>query len=223
VRGADGGRLSLVADGPIIEQVSFVELFRFAPSGDEPPPPEQPVRPTWWGPPEDELGEPVACSLVIAHSERAVIALREVVAYSNGLAFDVLAAGRGLREAEANRLFHEQHLFDPDELPDGFLRVGVEAGDAFRASNLVDRRRLWRPDGEPPEGPLLVQSGGGTGSAGDATVRMNPHYWLWPLPPADALRLHVEWPGLGIPLASVELDGAALLEAAARSRPLWAE
>jgi hypothetical protein len=91
--------------------VSFLELFRAVSSGEDPQqPPEDRRPPSWWGPSDDELGEPVACSQVIACSERAVVALREVIAYSNGLVLDLLAAARGLREAEASRLFHEQHL-----------------------------------------------------------------------------------------------------------------
>ena len=52
---------------------------------------------------------------------------------------------------------------------------------------------------------------------------MNSGYWLWPLPPADALRMYVEWLALGVTLSSVELEGAPLVEAATGSQPLWNE
>ena len=38
---------------------------------------------------------------------------------------DVAALARGLTDAQANRVFHEQHLFDEDEEPSpAFLRIG---------------------------------------------------------------------------------------------------
>ena len=52
---------------------------------------------------------------------------------------------------------------------------------------------------------------------------MNPAYWLWPLPQAGGLRVFVEWPVAEIVLSSVELACAPLLEAAARSQPLWGD
>ena len=178
------------------------------------------LQPEWVGPPEDELGASVPLGAVIGRSEKAVVALRQMTGYSTGVMLDLVAAARGLRESETNRLFHEQHAADPEGPPGGFLRVGVELEDGTRVSSLADRRRLWRAD-HVPEGPLLLQSGGGGGSAGSGRMTMNPGYWLWPLPPPGTLRLFVEWPSLDVELSSIELDGAAIVEAAARSRPLW--
>ena len=197
-------------------------MFRLDPGGDETDDDrdEQP-QPEWFGPPEGELGECVPLSVVVGRSEKTVVALQHVTAFSTGVTLDLVAAARGLRRSETNRLFHEQHVADYDEgLPDGFLRLGIELADGSRASNVADRRALWRHDAEP-RGPVLVQRGGGGGSAGSGRVTMNPAYWLWPLPPAGPLRLFVEWPALGIPLSSAELDSSAVLAAAARSQPLW--
>lgn len=162
-------------------------------------------------------------SVVLARSEKALVALRHVTAYSTGITLDLLAAARGLRDLDAQRMFHEQHLADPDEgLPETFLRVGIEFPDAQRASNLSDpRRRFWSQPDERPEGPVLLQSGGGAGQAGSGRVSMNPVYWLWPLPPPGVLKLFVEWPGLDIALTSAELDGEAILAAASRSESFW--
>jgi hypothetical protein len=202
---------------------NFIDIFAIGPSADEPP--EEPtfVQPDWMGPPEDELGVCVPQSLVLGRSERGVVALRHAISYSKGVTLDLVAAGRGLRDRDTNKLFHEQHLADPeDDLPAGFLRLGIELPDGSRVSNLADRRRLWRPDREAPEGPLLIEHGGGGGSAGSGRIRMNPAYWLWPLPPSGTLRLFVEWPALEISLTSTELDAAPIVRAAAASRQLWA-
>jgi hypothetical protein len=76
-----------------------------------------------------------------------------VTAYSTGVTFELVAAGRDLREVEAQRLFHEQHIADPDEgPPEGFLRVGIEFADGRRVSNLSDRRHLWDNPTRNPRG-----------------------------------------------------------------------
>ena len=204
--------------------MKFTDVF-FVRPGDEPEPDSEPeiVRPAWFCPPDDELGMCLPSSMVVGRSDRAVVALRSLTAYSTGVSLELLAAGRGLRASESNRLFHEQHLAGVEEgVPDGFLRVGIEYEDETRVSNLLDRRRLWRPDSEP-EGPVLIQAGGGGGQAGSGHVTMNPGYWLWPVPPPGRLVLFVEWPALGVTLASAELDGAAIVAAAGQSQPLWAD
>ena len=104
----------------------------------------------------------------------------------------------------------------------GFLRVGIEYPDGRQASNLANRRGLWQA-GSEPDAPVLFQAGGGGGSAGAGRVKMNPGYWLWPLPAAGSMRLFVEWPVAEIELSTVELACAPLLEAAARSKDLWAD
>ena len=182
------------------------------------------VRPPWFGPPEGELGVSLPLAVVVGRSDNAVVALRDATAYSMGVALELVAAARGLRQAEAQTLFHEQHFADPDdELPAAFLRVGLELPDGTRVSNLTGHRAFsMRPEQEP-DAPLLVPSGGGGGSAGPGHVTMSPAYWLWPLPPAGTLRLFVEWPRLGVALSSCELDGAAIRSAAAKSQPLWAD
>jgi hypothetical protein len=50
---------------------------------------------------------------------------------------------------------------------------------------------------------------------------MNPGYWLWPLPPAGALRVFVEWPALEVPLSEIELAAEPLLDAARKPQALW--
>jgi hypothetical protein len=178
------------------------------------------VSPPWFGPPEHELGIVVPHSLVAARSTRSVIALRFVTAFSTGLLLDVVAAARGLRESRIQALFHQQVLGDPDEgLPDGFLRVGVEYPDGRQASNLAGRQGFL-PAAEP-DGPVLFHAAGGGGSGGAGRLRLNPGYWLWPLPSPGSLGLYVEWPELEIELSSVRIPCAPLLEAAARSESFW--
>ena len=118
------------------------------------------VQPAWWAPPEDELGVAVPQNKVLARSERGVVALLHAVAYSSGVALEFVAAARKLSRSATRRLFYEQHEFEPDDLPDGFLRLGVELSDGSRASNLGGHRAHMNPAAEPP-GPIFVQRGGG--------------------------------------------------------------
>jgi hypothetical protein len=138
---------------------SFQQIFGFRSAGE---PDEEPV--PWFTPPEDELGVAVHQGIVIGRSERAVVALRQVTAYSTGLSLDLVAVARGLRRAETNRLFHEQHVLEDEDGPSAaFLRVGIELAGGARVSNLENpHRHLWRPE-TVPQGPLLVPSGGGGG------------------------------------------------------------
>lgn len=187
--------------------------------GEEPP--EEFVRPPWLGPPDDELGVAVPLGMVVGRSEQGAVALSHAVAYRAGVSFEFLAQARGLTQSQTNRVFHEQHVFAaPDEeLPDAFLRLGLELADGGKVSNLA--RKRWPQHDAEPDGPLWFPHGGGGGTGGPSTVVMRPGWWLWPLPPAGPLRVSCEWPLVGIALSSVELDAGPLRDAAARSQPLW--
>lgn len=197
---------------------NFVQ--RFSNGGDDADPEAaEHARPTWSGPSEDELGVCVPQGLILGRSERAAVALAHVTAYSTGLSFQFLARAKGLREREAQRLMHEQHMID-GELSDNVLRIGIEFSDGSRASNLGDRRRIWGSQSEPDQ-PVLVPSGGGGGSSGGGNITLRSGYWLWPLPPAGKMVVYVEWPALGIALERTELDVAPILKAARESLRLW--
>lgn len=203
----------------------FIQLFRLDgdDDGDDESAPE-PSRHSWFGPPEDELGAVVPLQLVVGRSEKGAVALRHATVYSSGVTLDVMGLARGLSDAQANRVFHERHLFEEDEEPSpAFLRIGLELPGGERVSNLGGRRhrrRLLKPDVEPA-GPVFIEHGGGGGQSGGGRVSMNPGYWLWPLPKRGTIRVFCEWPLVEIPLSTAELDGAALASAAERAVPVW--
>jgi hypothetical protein len=205
--------------------MGFVDLFGSDEGAEERPEPEprEHRRPEWFGPPEDELGVAVPLGVIVARSASGVVAVSHAEAFSTGIAFSVVAQARGLRQSQANRMMHDQHLGfmgDLEELPDSFLRFGIELADGARVSNVGGRRAMLGGD-EPPKGPLLMHSGGGGGNAGGGAVSVRPGYWLWPLPPAGALHLSCEWPAVDISLATIEIDGTQLLAAAERVVKLW--
>jgi hypothetical protein len=198
---------------------SFQQIFSYWP----PEEPDEFVPPAWFAPPQMELGESVPVALVVSRSERAVVALRQVIAYSTGVHLEFVALARGPSQREANNLFHDQHRMAGEEPPAELLRIGVELSDGARISNLGSpHHRFWQPD-RTPHGPLLVPYGGGGGSAGSGRVSLTPGHWLWPLLPLGPLRVFTEWPALGVELSSVDLDATPILEAAKRSQKLWPE
>jgi hypothetical protein len=195
----------------------FVQELGF---GDEGEPREEHEQPAWLGPPDDELGVATTLNVVVGRSEQAALALTQATSFTNGLTLSFLARARDLDAKTARTLFHEQHPYGPgaEDLPDGFLRLGVELPGGARASNI--RRRP--PFGEnDPEGPVFMHRGGGGGSGRADSVTMNHDYWLWPLPEPGTIRVSCEWPLVGISLSTVEVDGASLVEAATRVVPLW--
>jgi hypothetical protein len=203
--------------------VSFDDLF--AQPGDEPGDEQEEDResPPWWGPSSSELGICVPQNIVLARSDRAFVALSHALVYSTGVELDFVAFGRGLKQSEINQIFHGMHgWMAADEVPEEFLRLGLELADGSRASNLG--RRQWHRDPESePEGPLFHPHGGGGGSSGGRTFSTQPGYWLWPLPPPGPLRIWCEWPALDIPLSSAEVDASALTAAAARVERIWTD
>ena len=202
--------------------MSFIDQFSFSGPDDESGQQEERRTPPWWGPPEEELGVAVPQGVVLGRSERGVVALSHTLVYSTGVMFEFVALARGLSQSASRLLFHEQHAFDTEELPDGLLRLGLELADGRRASNIggLAQRRLMMTDAEPKES-VFVPRGGGGGQAGNDRVSMRPGYWLWPLPPAGALKVSCEWPIVDIPLATIEINAQNIVDAAVQASLLW--
>jgi hypothetical protein len=196
---------------------SFIQAFGYDGEGE---PPEEHEQPAWLGPPEDELGVATPLMVVVGRSEQTAVALTQATSFTTGVTLSFLAQARDLDQQAARTLFHEQHPFGPgeEELPDGFLRLGVELPGGAKASNIAGRHPFGKDE---PEGPVFIHRGGGGGHGGRNRVTMNHDYWVWPLPEPGTIRVSCEWPLVGISLSTAEIDGAALVEAATRALPLW--
>jgi hypothetical protein len=196
---------------------SFIHVFGFE---GEFEPPEEHDQPAWLGPPDDELGVATTLNVVVGRSEQAAVALTQATSFSSGLTLSFVAQARGLDRRTAQTLFHEQHPFGTGEadLPDGFLRLGVELPGGAKASNIGGRPPFGEDD---PDGPVFIHRGGGGGSGRRDRVTMNHDYWIWPRPEPGTIRVSCEWPLVGITLSTAEIDGGALVEVAKRVRPLW--
>ncbi len=182
-----------------------------------PPPPREPepapLQPEWIGPPENELGVPVALRLLLARTEAAAVALTRAAAFSTGLEFTLDVRLRGHDELTDPFGMQLRHgVQELEEIPGEVLRFGFELADGRRVTN-IDRFPTFE---EPRDEPVLMQRGGGGGGRS-----WSFGYWLWPLPPAGALTVVVEWPSQGVEVTRHELDTGALLAAAAASEQLW--
>jgi hypothetical protein len=181
-------------------------------------------QPEWFGPPSGELGASVALASVIGRSERGVVALSHAVAYSTGVVFEFLGQARGLTRKETHSLFHEQQMGAfgfTEDLPDGFLRIGLELPGGGRVSNLGRVPFVRRSAAEAPISPVFVQCGGGGSQSSDDGVLLSVDYWLWPLPENGELRVSCEWPTVAIPLSTVVLDADLIRVASTNIIQLW--
>lgn len=200
----------------------------------EPGEPEVPEIPPWAAPPADELGAVVPVERVVARSEHVVIALPAVRSFRIGCRFDIEVVGtRGTLPADR---WWELRMSgypvgwrgsgDDDRLPDRLLRLGFRFPDGSTATTVGHGASRVAAPVAAPTGPVLtwVPGGSGGGRRGGEQV-MFDHFglWLWPLPPARPIEFAVEWPLAGIELTVVELDGAALVAAAARATAYWAD
>lgn len=188
---------------------------------EQPPPPPEPEEhepPPWFQPPSQHLAALVADRRVVARSADTAVVLSHLDVFPTGCSIRVRVAmvrPEGMSGADWQDRLHGRRLGTWDAHAGG-LRFGVDLGDAGRAT--TDDRH--GPHREQPEGPVLHQhGGGGNGSRSEYTI--NHHLWLWPLPPAGPFDLVVQWQDQGIEETRVELDGAAIVAAAADSVRLF--
>jgi hypothetical protein len=196
------------------------------PSFFELPPPTERVpvakeqrfrREGWQGPPTGGVPGVVPVEAVIAATERVAVAVSALFVHAEGLAFQIVAMSSLDLPDDAPRMdpmLHTHH-HEPisGAIPDEMLRVGVELCDGRKATNLT-------PSPFPPGDDDVVLSPGGGGGSSD---RYEIDYRVWPLPADGALRIVCEWPAYGIPETVLDVDGAAVLAAAARSRVVFSD
>jgi hypothetical protein len=207
----------------IVHRVEYVTGF-FQPPPD-PWPEQAPVSnsPRWTGRPHGPQGNEAVSNFLLGESALATVSLAYVDAYPDGFELEISASTkvpyRDLRRDgdESGPDVFGRHWpvvgENRDALLPQLLRVGVQFSDGRRATSIGGHDR-------PLNGPVIWPlSGGGHGSGGES--RFHQGYWISPLPPAGVLTVVCEWPALGIPLVSQEIDARLLFSAAERARALF--
>lgn len=182
--------------------------------GERPTPEQLERRQRRMSAPENELPGGAGVTLVLAQGDDAAVGVTHVEGFSTGWRFTLAVRLRRARlggdlHTMLSRFPHHSLAVPLEQR----LLLGLEYADGKRASNLRDPR-MDRP-GDDDRLAFTQQSGGGDDRSHDQT------YWVCPLPPPGPVTFVLAWPAFGIPETRVELDGATILDAAARSRLLW--
>ena len=158
------------------------------------PEPRRPVRPDRLhpGPPDHVLGQPVPTQVIIARTPTVVVAVDRVVAYPSGFELGVTV--------------RPQDEPVPGSFDTGHRRTWGGTA-AFAGQSLVVRL----------DGNLTVFPVSGSGTQ----TRFDQRFWVMPLPPPGPVGVIVEWPARDLPAARADLDGSAIVDAAARAETLW--
>lgn len=187
----------------------------------EPPEPEVPPTPPWIQPPRDELPGRVVLDEVLFRSERAVLVLREIRRFGNGLdarlSWFARSAGMSRREwDETMQSVMGWHGPSDDERA---FRIGLRlpTGEALLPLHVVGR--AWE-DPESVRPPTLMSNHGGSSGGPDWYEGKHTAWLWWPERPDGDLELVVECRGLEIPELSHRIP-ADVLAAAPAPRPLW--
>lgn len=165
-----------------------------------------------YGRPENEVPVPVPLSLVLARTEDLAVVLVRAQAYTSGIAFTLAVRLRHSRVLPGRRDLHEL-IGGWGGRADGLL-LGVEYSDG-RAASTAGVGRAPAP-GSGLGQALLVPAGGG-----GSELSVDHDYWLTPVPPPGPVTLVLACAGLGIEETAVQLDGDALVQAAAGAEVLW--
>lgn len=192
----------------------FFDVPAVVPEPERDPPP-------WAEPPRDVVAALVADRRVLMATDRVSVILTHIDAYPTGAGVRLLVMARRVSDMTEADWRRRQELVwgrSGPPAPDEGFRVGVQISDGRKATNLDHGYHGW-PIREP-SGPSLIEYGRG-GRGHQQLIVHGRNLWLWPLPPPEPFDLVVEWPALGVPLTRSELDGAAIVAAAAACRPAW--
>lgn len=154
--------------------------------------------------PPPMIGGHVPGPVLIARSDRFVVAIRHVLAFPAGVEVEVEAHGRGAPQGSEDLTSYPQLRFRLS-LADG--REAAQDDEAGLRNGL---------------GPMLSVTGSERNSGGpndDEHIRMS--LWIWPLPPPGPVTVMCSWPDRGLQDAELVLDGDAIRAAASQAVPFW--
>ena len=190
------------AAAEIIHKITdgYGEGFREAPAGPEPRLPQG-----------DFATLPV--SQPVTATSRATVMLQSIDASAGGCEFwfKIVVDVSGMAPRDEKRARRAVEGYEGAALPEstdpGPLRIAVTYSDGRSAGFAQD------PSSLPRSGPGITPCRS-TRYSGGRTQVAEEGFWLLPLPPPEPFTLTFEWPAVGIPPATITIDGAAIAEAA---------
>jgi hypothetical protein len=182
-----------------------------------PPEPVRQRRPVWMRS-DAVIPGSVPADVILIRTEQVAVAIGSVRVYPNGFEFTLHTRLRHEDESgpgTADPL--ERHgRMRGGQMPDDVLRLGVLYADGRRTATTAGHP-FFDEDADADRLVLLQGGGGGDGR------RWDGDFWVYPLPPEGPVTFVASWPKHGVAETRVELDGAAIREAAGHAVTLWPE
>ena len=163
------------------------------------------------GPAQDEVGVLALGEFVLARTDEVAVALRHVIAHSDGLVLSVVVLFADEQKAEDLAWSLQDFGRSP-----GRFRLGCAYADGARATTGQGDSPDVEVPGDPT--PQLVLLG-----STSSPLRWSGDYWLHPLPPPGPLVLGCRWPDRRIAETLAQLEADPLLAAAEASHPIWTD
>jgi hypothetical protein len=154
----------------------------------------------------------------VTTTERATVELQRMYVRRAGCEFEfkisVDVSGMAVRQQKQARRAVDGYpdAIFPESTNSQPLRVTARLGHGRMAESSGELDNL------PRTGPAISHQLRSSYPADSSQVR-EEGFWLWPLPPAEQFTLTLEWPAVGIPPASITVDGAMIARVAASLPP----
>ena len=159
----------------------------------------------------------------VARTDHAVVALQHAISFQEGCVLNLHVAVQhgSLNESTWNDLIEGSFGRDLEfTRTEADLKFGVRFPDGSRATTVDHAFRGWAHPTDRPEPPMLIEAGAES-SGSDQFYQSYRRLWLWPLPLPDPFEFVIEWQGMGIGPASIQLDGSGIIRAAEQALPYW--
>jgi hypothetical protein len=195
----------------------LVELSEFfePPARSDIPEPTRYRTPPWVAAPSGTLPGVVALERILTQTDKVAVCITRLGAYPVGFELDLVTMSAGDQDDLDPLMFHHHRMHRGGaDIPPELLRFGVQFSDGSKATNTGG----FHHDCCPPAGPVM-HFGGGEGGGGS----WRQTQWIWPLPPPGMLTLVCEWPAMGIPVTSSEIDAQLILDAATRAQVIFSD
>jgi hypothetical protein len=183
---------------------------------------------------EDTLGVSVGMSVLLAVTDEHAVIFDNVHAFANGFTFDLVQIHNPNIPLDVTHMRQRRMFMNGPrlglEFADGSIasteQTGTPAapfgGGPGRSSSIT-----LTSNALPPEGPGFDDDGVPTGhvlrmqGGGGSQNRYASQFWCFGLPSPGSMTIHADWPDHFDEVA-IDLDATPILDAASRSKILWA-